>query len=297
MAENGYWATKTYHSGMIGEKVKFFVPYTRIRKQEKSTHEKIMSNENNIVRTVTRCINDNFCAGDGWLTLTYTPERYARVLARARRMRERNPELSEQDAIWFAADHEGRLLMDRARSELKKRGIELRYLLTTSDMDKDTGEIVRVHHHVIVGRECVEVIKAKWGTDEFADPERPQYKDKLWHMKDYTPLAEYMIRQVRHIPNAKKYVPSRNLMRPQPKPRKVISGARLRAPKGCEILYADPYTGRHDCQYIRYLLPPEKWTGVWKGKTTADVPREEDFGKRQGAREPDNARIKQKRRG
>ena len=272
MAENGYWGTKTYRSGRIGEKVKFFVPYARGRKVGKSSPEKIASNANNVTRTVARYINDNFCHGDGWLSPTYDGKRYERVIRRAREMMAEDLELSEQDAIWLSAQHEGELLMDRVRREAKRRGLELRYLLTTSDMDSKTGELVRVHHHLIVCKECVEIVKAKWGTAEFADPERPEYKDQLWDMQDYTPLAEYIMGQVRHIPNAKRYTPSRNLIKRQPKTRRVISGARIRPPKGCELLYADPYTGRHDCQYIRYLLPPEQWTGVWAGKSWEDVP-------------------------
>lgn len=275
MTENGYWGTKTYHSGRIGEKVKFFVPYARGRKVEKSTPEKIASNANNVTRTVARYINDNFRYGDGWLALTYDAKRYARMLTRAKRMMKENAELSEQDAIWFAAQHEGELLMDRVRREAKRQGLELRYLLTTSDLDSKTGEMVRIHHHLIVCKECAEIIKAKWGAAEYADQERPEWKDKLWNMTDYTPLAEYIMGQVRHISNAKRYTPSRNLIKRQPKTRRVISGARIRLPKGCELLYADPYTGKHDCQYIRYLLPPEKWTGVWAGKSWEDV-QEED---------------------
>lgn len=282
MAENGYWGTKTYLSGRIGEKVKFFVPFVRGPKVGKSSPEKIASNANNVTRTVARYINDNFRCGDGWLSPSYNGERYERVLARARRMMEQAPSLSERDAIWFAAQHEGELLMDRVRREAKKRGLELRYLLTTSDVDSKTGEPTRVHHHLIVCRECVELVKAKWGTAEFLDPERPEYKDRLWDMTDYTPLAEYMMGQVRHIPNAKRYTPSRNLIKRKPKTRRVISGARIRPPKGCELLYADPYTGKHDCQYIRFLLPPEKWTGVWAGKSWEDVEPSGDYEMDQG---------------
>lgn len=277
MEENGYWGTKTYHSGRIGEKVKFFVPYARGQRTERSSPEKTASNANNVTRTVARYINDNFRHGDGWLSPSYDGERYERVLARARRRMKMDPSLSERDAIWFSAQHEGELLMDRVRREAKKRGLELRYLLTTSDVDSKTGELVRIHHHLIVCRECVEIVKEKWGSAEFMDPERPEYKDRLWDMTDYTPLAEYMMGQVRHIPNAKRYTPSRNLIKRKPKTRRVVSGARIRPPKGCELLYADPYTGKHDCQYIRYLLPPEKWTGVWAGKSREDVEPSGDY--------------------
>lgn len=271
MASEGYYATKTYRCGRIGEKVKFFVPSLRVRTGEKSSPEKIQGNLNNAVRRAARILNENFRPGDGWLTFTYDAKQYERVLKRAAKM---DPTKAEQDRLYEAAEHEMRLCFDRARPVLKKMGIELKYFAVTSDMDADTGELVRVHHHVVVPADCVQVVKEKWGGDEYTDPKRPEWKDRLWEQEDYTPLAEYMVKQVRHMPDAKKWMSSRNLIRSDPKPRKVLSGAPLRPPKGCKLLYADPYTGVRDCQYIRYLLPEEEWTGVWaKDKELSDPRR------------------------
>ncbi len=258
----GHWETKTYRAGMVGEKVKYFVPTSRTKKRKKTPEEKRKDNATNAVRRVARAVNENFRPGDGWLSLEYTPERYQRVLARAAELRQRDPELSERDSIWFAADHEAELLMDRARRECKKRGLVLRYLFATSDTDADTGEPVRVHHHLIVPKDCVEIIVDKWGIEPIPGTDRLPGVKELWDQDDYTELVEYMLKQVRYIPDAKRYTPSRNLVRPDAKGRRVPSGARLRVPKGCKLIYASPYTGERDCQYIRYLLPPEEWSGV-----------------------------------
>lgn len=260
----GYFATKTYQCGRIGEKVKFFVPSVRRPRQGKSDRKKIEGNNVNMTRRVARAINENFVPGDGWVALNYTAERYQRVLDRAAALMAKDGALTEMDAIWFAAQHELELLMDRARGALRKRGIELRYVAITADIDGGTGEAVKVHHHVVCPAECVEVIKEKWGLK--GEDVKQERRERLWNQEDYTPLAEYMMKQVRYIADAKKYTPSRNLIRTEPSPRTVFTGARLRPPKGAVLLYADPYTGVRDCQYIRYLLPPEKWTGVWKGK-------------------------------
>ncbi len=257
----GYWATKTYRSGRIGEKVKFYVPECRARKQRESSPSKILSNSNNAVRRAARIVNENFRPGDGFFSLNYDERRYKRVIARAERMDHAIP---EADRIYLSAQHEVELLMDRVRPALRKAGVELRYFAITSDMDGATGEYKRVHHHIICPRECVETIKRKWGLT--GEGVKQRGKEMLWALDDYTQTVEYMMKQVRHIPNAKKYVTSRNLIRTEPTPRTVFTGARLREPKGSVLLYADPYTGRHDCQYIRYILPPEKWTGVWKGR-------------------------------
>jgi hypothetical protein len=265
MAGNGYWEMKTYRSGMIGEKVKYFVPYARNRKQERSTPAKIIANANNVTRKVNRILCDNFTGLDYWVTLTYDQVGYQRVLDRAKEM---DAGMSEEDRIWLAAAKELELAMDRARRKLHKEGIELRYFAITSDMDGETGEMVRVHHHVVVRAECVAALMDKW---PWGDGHAP---DHLWDMDDYSPLAEYMMKQVRYIKDAKKYVPSRNLIRtPAKTPRRCLSGARLRPPKGCKLLYADPYTGERDCQYIRYLLPPEQWTGARNENNDGGVSR------------------------
>ena len=68
-------------------------------------------------------------------------------------------------------------------------------------------------------------------------------------------LDNFIRRVKRRLPDEKKYKPSRNLVRPQPKCRVVWSGAELRVPKGCELLYRTAYSGKRAGQYIRYALP------------------------------------------
>lgn len=267
MEGNGHWEIRTYRSGRIGEKVKYFVPsgprQRRERTGEGSGRKKEEANGVALVRKAARAVNNNFRPGsDGFMTLTYTEARYRRVEARAAGLREKDPTLSEVDALWYAAVHEGELLMDRVRKAAAREGLELRYVLVTSDTDEDTGELVRVHHHLVVNRECRELVLEKWGNGD----DREKGDVDLWDTADYTPLVEYMLKQVRHIRDAKRYAVSRNLIRPEPKPRKALSGARLREPKGCKLLYAAPYTGAGECQYIKYLLPEEQWEGIWKGK-------------------------------
>lgn len=269
MEETGHWMTKTYRSGRVGEKVKYFVPAGRSKRRKRSTEEKVLDNANTATRKAAREVNENFCPGDGWLTLEYNQERYERVLRRAAALREKDPELSAEDSIWLSADKEMSLLMRRTLYECKKRGIVLRYLYVTSDMDKDTGELVRVHHHLIVAAECVEIVKEKWGIENIGEGGLAPGQSVLWDQDDYTPLVEYMLGQVRHIPNAKSFTPSRNLIRRDTKGRRVISGAQLRVPKGCKLIYASPYTGERAGQYIRYLLPPEQWSGVRRVKDGA----------------------------
>ena len=44
----------------------------------------------------------------------------------------------------------------------KALGIPFRYIPFTSDLDGKTGEVVRVHHHIIVNAEAAEIALEKW---------------------------------------------------------------------------------------------------------------------------------------
>ena len=141
--------------------------------------------------------------------------------------------------------------LDNFIRRVKRRlppGAELKYIAVTSDMDGETGEAVRIHHHIIANRAAWQACLEAW-------PHGGAYAKALSAQKDYTPLAEYLLAQVRRLPDEKKYKPSRNLVRPQPKCRVVWSGAELRVPKGCELLYRTAYSGKRAGQYIRYALP------------------------------------------
>lgn len=71
------------------------------------------------------------------------------------------------------------------------------------------------------------------------------------------PIAEYLIAQVRGTLNAKKFVSSRNLIRPQPKDRIAVSDAEIRVPRNCKLIQRAEYK-RGAPQYIRYILPEKK---------------------------------------
>lgn len=74
---------------------------------------------------------------------------------------------------------------------------------------------------------------------------------------DYTPLASYLIRQVRRVPDHKKYISSRNLLRVEPKDRIAMSEAEVRVPKGGVLLFREAYHPGLS-QYIRYILPENR---------------------------------------
>lgn len=260
---NGYWVIRTYESGPVGEKVKYWIPGRKPTKSErrmKQDLKKARQNKEASERGLARLINANFTQGDILLGLDYADQAYAeRLMPRAEKLKaqraktakaEEDPEAEQIECIRLAAEHELENFILRVQRACKSKGIEFKYIAVTSDTDGESGELVRVHHHLLVNREVAELVKAKWnlgGVDH----------KKLGKQPDYTPIAAYLMQQVRHIPDAKKYKPSRNLIRPQPKDRVALSDAELRLPKGCAMLYRSTYVPGMS-QYIRYILRSRK---------------------------------------
>lgn len=253
----GYWMIRTYEAGAVGEKTKYWVPGkkpSRSGRREKTEIRKQLQNEYSVQKQLARLINANFGPGDLLLGLDYSSEGMDRLEAWAvsRGLAPYSPDETEKmEAIRQAADWALGNLLRRVKRAMDKEGLVLRYVAITSDMDGDTGEAVRVHHHLVVPKEAKAAFLSKWegwgGVDW----------SSLSRQRDYTPVAEYFIRQVRKVPDAKKYIPSRNLVRPQPRDRAALTDAELRAPKGTKLLHRNEFKpGRP--QYIRYMLPREK---------------------------------------
>lgn len=242
----GYFVIRTYEAGDIGEKYKYFIPSATGRpksaKKLQSDIRKQAQNDYAAQKQLARIINANFGAGAFFLGFDYDEESFEKLC----------PKDFEDDEdrlckIRKAAEARANLCIRRARRMCAKAGIELKYVLVTSDMDADTGESVRVHHHAVTNREAGEILAKCW-------QEGNVNKKPLRNQKDFTDLAEYMLRQVRKVKNAKAYTRSRNLIVPKPKDRVVPSGSEIRLPKGAKLLYRREYS-RSTPQYIRYIVP------------------------------------------
>lgn len=272
MAE-GYWVVRTHEAGIIGEKTKFWIPGARptgrSKRREKSEIRKQEQNEYSAVKAVARLMHANFAEGDLLLGMDYSPEGI-RKLEQAGRAADPNYDMAtdeeKRDMLYFAAVHQMELCVRRVQRELKKEGAELKYIGVTADMDGDTKEAVQVHHHLVVPKETAEAFAKKWklGGVDWAP---------ISKQADYTPISEYMLKQVRRIPNMNKYCTSRNLVRPQPKDRAVQSDAELRVPAGGKLLFRQEYKTNTDergerwirPQYIRYIIPAADRRGPRNG--------------------------------
>ena len=256
--KDGYWVVRTYEAGQVGEKTKYFVLGDRTRRnrrKEESSIKKQEQNEYSAKKRLARLINTNFTHGDILLGLDYSDASYKKLERSARKAAPDYDSLPEDDqlrCIREAAAQEMENYLRRVKRALEKEGRadELKYIAITSDMDGDTKETVRVHHHLIVPASCEHIIRMKWGHGG-------TYCKPLSKQEDYLPIAEYLIAQVRGTLNAKKFVSSRNLIRPQPKDRIAVSDAEIRVPRNCKLIQRSEYK-RGAPQYIRYILPEKK---------------------------------------
>lgn len=268
--KEGYYVIRTYEAGAVGEKTKFFVPGKRpegkLSRRQRDALKKQEQNEYSAQKNLARILNANFSRSGILLGLDYSDEGLKRAMDWGRKNGlpvDSGEENLRQNAIWEAAAHELDNALRRVKRRLAKEGLELKAVYCTSDMDGDTGEIVRVHHHLVINPEAREAFISAWEEYGMGSVDW----EKLWgNQLDRTPIAEYIIRQVRRIPDAKKYRTTRNLIRPKAKDRVVYTDRELQVPKGACLIFRQEYENRFGVrgdmnrkpQYIRYLLPEGK---------------------------------------
>lgn len=228
---------------------------TSFRKQE--------ANFNGAIRKGARILNCNFSFDGGYfIGLDYDQAGLRKLLRRAEIAEAQYLELvgtvsEKQEAqteellqkIHQAAEHELRLWLRRVRrvfGEVKIFGV-------TAEIDGDTGEVKRVHHHVCVQlaekadrMEIMAVMQKLWkhGTADVRT---------LRAMPDYTPVAVYMLRQVIHRKDENKYIVSRGMEQPEITEREVSGANEIRVPPGANVLERVNYSEDSFAQYVRYI--------------------------------------------
>ena len=251
MSSSVRWFTKKYicRNG-IEERTKFCVRSSQKGVRLESAAKKASRAADNAERQLARLLNNNFNTDDKHLVLEYTPEMLRHISARA----QKSGIEPFEDAIYFEAKKEFDNWVRRVQRKLK--GVaEFKYIGITSDLDGKTKRPARLHHHVVINKSSLEVCKEKWRGFVLDD-------DLYTVYNDFSALAAYLINQVRYIPNAKRYTPSRNLEPPKTsKPVEITryGDAEMRIPKGCIKLYRSEYAKGAN-QYIRYFRPPKDET-------------------------------------
>lgn len=248
MSGVGRFMIREYRSGKVVERSIFPVGNAtkprRGKKKGNTSPRKQDQNDKSAARHLARIINVNFQAGDIWATLTYSPERLDRIMGKIRE----DGKDPDPDTIRDYAIHERDKFLRRVKRALEKQGISLKYVAATADIDGETGACVRIHHHLIVPKDAFDLLFKHWSKTEV------DYKP-LRHQDDYTPIAEYIIRQVRRQPDKKKYTVSRNMKKPEIKEMIVFVRKDLKAPRGAKVMYRSEFSLDQPCQYIRFIAP------------------------------------------
>ena len=190
------------------------------------------------------------------------------VLARDQNGEERIEKKEEENGdAWNrlreAAEKQMSLWMRRVK---RKFGGKIKALMITSDIDHETGELVRAHHHIVFEAEGI-----SW------DLLRKEWKNGCMDIKqiraqpDYTPIATYLMRQVRRQPDKKKYRVTQGMEMPKIEERVILSHSEIRAPAGANVLERSEFSVESIGQYIRYVPKKREYrrkrTAEWKGDT------------------------------
>lgn len=146
----------------------------------------------------------------------------------------------------------------------RKFGGKIKALMITSDVDHETGELVRVHHHIVFAAEGIswDLLRKEWkqGSVDIK---------QLRAQPDYTPIANYLMRQVRRQPDKKKYRVTQGMEMPKIEERVVLSNSEIRAPAGANVLERSEFSADSIGQYIRYVPKKREYrrkrTEEWKG--------------------------------
>lgn len=260
--EGMYMITKII-SGSVVERRKTYVgrrPSRRgARIKGNSSEKKQETNRQQAILTLARTLNCNYSHGDGYLTLSFTDDALAAC-----------------GGTLEGAKKAARKFLDRVAYRMKKHGKVLKWVMVSSERDGETGELVRIHVHVVISGHGLrledgvfwlygEKLEDVWGNGTVD-------VQILRRQKDYYPLARYLIMQSRGTADEKKYSVSRNMVKPKVEHLYTWSPAPLRVPAGASALPGtryDPETGVNFVRYIPAQRDPARKVGGRKEMTIA----------------------------
>lgn len=248
ISREGWYMVKKITSGQVVERRKSYVgrkPSRRgARIKGNSGEKKQENNRQQAVLALARVLNCNYTHGDALLTLTFVDEALARC-----------------GGTFEGAVKEAKNFLGRMARRMKKHGDILKWVLVPSEVDGETGEAVRLHCHIVIN-------SAGLGMEDRTFTLYGEPLDDIWgrgtvdvqllrDQKDYYPLALYLIRQARNIPDGKKYTSSRNMEKPKVEYTYVLTPAQLRVPAGATTLPGTRYEPELGVNFVRYI-PREK---------------------------------------
>lgn len=149
------------------------------------------------------------------------------------------------NALREAMDHELTLWLRRIK---RKHEGKIKALMVVSDMDHETGELVRCHCHAVLAAEGIswDLLRQEWklGSVDIR---------QLRKQPDYTPIAVYLMKQVRRQPEKKKYRVTQGMEMPVVEERIITGHSEIRVPPGAYVLERSEFHTDSVGQYIRYI--------------------------------------------
>lgn len=208
-----------------------------------SSEKKLVGNKEYAKLQLARTLNCNMGPGDLWLTAKFD-----------------QAGLEAIGGTFEGAKKAGKKFIDRLVYRLKKLGLVCKWVLAPSEIDGETGALVRPHVHIVITgdgfqvrdkRLCLgsETVNEIWGLGSVD----VQF---LRHQRDYYPLAAYIVNQSRGVPDEKKWSCSRNMKKPIVRREIVTSGGQLRIPAGAVELPGTRYDPEKGQNFVRYM--PQK---------------------------------------
>lgn len=208
-----------------------------------SSEKKLAGNNEHAKLQLARTFNCNMKKGDLWLTATFDEESLAAV-----------------GANYEGAKKAGKLFVDRLVYRLKKQGIVAKWVLAPSEIDGETGEVVRPHVHIVITGTgfTMQDGELRLGAEKVDDIWGMGFVDVrfLKNQKDYYALAAYIVNQSRGVPDEKKWTCSRNMKKPIVRREIVTTGRRLMVPAGATELPGTKYDPEKNQNFVRYI--PQK---------------------------------------
>ena len=250
-------------SGSVVERRKTYVGHRPTRRGARvkgaSSEKKQENNRQQAILALARTLNCNYSHGDGYLTLSFTDDALAAC-----------------GGTLAGAKKAARKFLGRVAYRMKKHGKVLKWVMVPSERDGETGELVRVHVHVVISGHGLrledgvfwlygEKLEDVWGNGTVD-------VQILRRQKDYYPLARYLILQARGAADEKKYSVSRNMVKPKVEHLYTWSPSPLRVPPGASTLPGtryDPETGVNFVRYIPAQRDPARKVGGSKEMAVA----------------------------
>ena len=205
-----------------------------------SSEKKVVGNKEYAKLQMARAINCNMVPGDLMLTAKFDPEGLEAI-----------------GGTYEGAKKAGRKFIDRLTYRIRKMGMVCKWFLVPSEIDGETGQIVRPHVHIIISGAAFTMRERKLCLGE-------EPVDSIWglgnvdvqflrHQDDYYPLAAYLVNQSRGVPDEKKWSCSRNMEKPKVTREIVTSGGQLRIPAGATELPGTRYDPENGQNFVRYI--------------------------------------------